>query len=277
MSRKEQMDALEQKLKNGITEYFTSEKYAVLLKVMSKFHHYSFNNAVLIAAQCPQASYVTGYTNWKQSFNRIVRKGEKAIRIIAPCPYKVTNEETGEVEEKLSFRAASVFDISQTMQIPETEEIRLELPELIGDVADFESIIGAIIAAASASVSYEPVAGGAKGCYLPSEHRIIIQPDMSQLQTIKTLIHESAHAHLHNPEALKGRKADRETKEIEAESVAFIVSDMLGFDTSEYSFEYIATWEGKDDLKLLNASMKWIRDTANTMFDNIQAVLQNAV
>lgn len=271
MSRKEQMNAIEEKLKNGVKEYFTSERYATLLKVTSKFHHYSFSNVLLIVSQCPHASYVAGYSTWKNSFNRIVRKGEKAIRIIAPCPYKTTNDETGEEEDRITFRAASVFDISQTMQIPDTDEIQLELPELTGDVPDYDILIHAVSNAAVIPVVYEIIPGDAKGFYSPSENRIVIRTGMSQLQTIKTIIHETAHARLHNPDALQDRKIDRATKEIEAESIAFIVTDMLGLDTSDYSFEYIATWEGKDDMKRLNASMTIIKDTANSIYYDIQA------
>ncbi|MCB6416072.1 ImmA/IrrE family metallo-endopeptidase [Faecalimonas umbilicata] len=271
MSRKEQMDTIEEKLKNGIKEYFTSEKYSALLKVMGKFHHYSFNNALLITSQCPHASYVTSYSTWKNNFNRIVRKGEKAIRIIAPCPYKTTNKKTGEEEDRLAFRAVSVFDISQTIQIPETDEIPFKLPELTGNVPDYDILIRAVSKSTIMPVSYENIPGGAKGFYSPTENRIVVQANMSPLQTLKTLIHETAHARLHNPIAQKARKTDQETKEIEAESIAFIVAYMLGLDTSDYSFEYIARWEGKDDMKRLNASMTIIRDTANSIFDDIQA------
>ena len=111
---------------------------------MGKFHHYSFNNALLITSQCPHASYVTSYSTWKNNFNRIVRKGEKAIRIIAPCPYKTTNKKTGEEEDRLAFRAVSVFDISQTIQIPETDEIPFKLPELTGNVPDYDILIRAV-------------------------------------------------------------------------------------------------------------------------------------
>lgn len=271
-NNKKKLDEIEQKLKTGVKEFFTSERYMELLKIMSRFHNYSFNNALLIATQCPQATYVTGFQNWKH-LNRIVRKGEKAIRIIAPCPYKRTNEKTGEEEEHIFFRAASVFDISQTIQIPEAEEIHLDIPELTENVSDYNHLLTAITQAATVPVFYEEIPGSSKGCYYPSENRIAIQIGMPELQTVKTLIHETAHAHLHNTETLKQRPVDRKTGEIEAESIAFMVSHMLGLDTSDYSFEYIAGWEGKNDQKSLDSSMKIIRDTASTLYEEIQELL----
>ncbi len=269
MTRKEQMQEIEERLKNGVQEYFTSEKYATLLKIMSRFHNYSFNNCVLIATQCPYASYVTGYSNWKTSFNRIVKRGEKAIRIIAPCPYTKVNEETGEEEKRLFFRTTSVFDISQTMQIPDTDEIKFGIEELTGDVPDYERLKTAIIATSTCPVSYEKMANTVKGYYAPSKDKIAISEDMGELQTIKTLLHEIAHSLLHNPKEMEERKAGRNTKEVEAESTAFIVATLLGLDTSDYSFEYIAGWNGKDNLKALSAAMKQVQDTANQMYEKI--------
>lgn len=268
-NRKQKLDDIEEKLRTGIDNFFTSARYRELLRIMSKFHMYSFNNILLIALQCPQATYVTGYQNWK-NFNRIVRRGEKAIRIIAPCPYKKENTETGEEEEHIFFRTASVFDISQTIQIPETEEIHLDIPELTTSVLNYENLISAITTAAGIPVTYENLRGSAKGCYYPKNNRIAIQIGMSELQTVKTLIHETAHSRLHNLEATEDPKPDRKTKEIEAESVAFMVAAMLGLDTSDYTFEYIASWSGKDNKKFLDASMKRIRETANILYEDIQ-------
>lgn len=276
MTRKEQMQDIEEKLKAGVAEYFTSEKYATLLKIMSRFHNYSVNNCILIAAQFPKASYVTGYANWKNSFNRIVKKGERAIRIIAPCPYKKINEETGEEEERLSFRTTSVFDISQTIQIPETEIISFGCSELKGDVPEYDRLLSAILSVSPCPVVYEEIESTTNGYYVPSECRIAIRNGMSQLQTIKTLIHEIAHAMLHNPEAAKEREINRETKEIEAESTAFIISTFLGLDTSEYSFEYIAGWAGKDNLKAVSTALKNIQTTANKLYDSILKSLKDA-
>ena len=265
MTRKEKMEQLEARLMEGIQEYFVSEKYATLLKVMSKFRHYSVNNCILIASQYPEATYVTGYGKWK-TMNRIVKKGEKAIRIISPCLYKVTNEETGEEEELLRFRAASVFDISQTIQIPGTPQLRFEIEELTGDVPDFDRLIKAITKVSPCPVSYVEISDGAKGYYRPADNTIAVCEGMSQLQTVKTLIHEIAHACLHNPEASKICEKDRNMREIEAESTAYIVASCLGLDTSDYSFEYIASWAGKDNLSAVIAALKSIQYTADRMF-----------
>lgn len=274
MKRNEQMKEIEMKLQAGVEEYFQSDKYAKLLKMMSKFHNYSFNNCLLIMLQCPYASYVSGYSTWKHTFHRIVKKGEKAIRIVAPCPHKIVDEDTGEETVYMTYRATSVFDISQTMQIPNTEEIKLGIEELHGDVKDYDCLLKAIIETSPVPVSYEQTMGGIKGYYVPKEHRIVVGCGMSELQTVKTLIHEITHALLHNPDAIKERKTDRDTQEIEAESTAFIVSSLLGLDTSEYSFEYIANWAGKDNLKAVNSAMKNIQDTANQLYDEIQQNLQ---
>lgn len=274
MKRNEQMKEIEMKLQAGVEEYFQSEKYATLLKMMSKFHNYSFNNCLLIMLQCPYASYIAGFSTWKNSFHRSVKKGEKAIRIIAPCLHKHVDEDTGEETVYTTYRATSVFDISQTMQIPNTEEIKLGIEELHGDVKDYDCILNAIVETSPVPVSYEQTVGGIKGFYAPVENRIVVGCGMSELQTVKTLIHEITHALLHNPDAIKERKTDRDTQEIEAESTAFIVSSLLGLDTSEYSFEYIANWAGKDNLKAVNSAMKNIQDTANQLYDEIQQNLQ---
>ena len=274
MTRNEQMKEIEMKLQAGVEEYFQSDKYATLLKMMSKFHNYSFNNCLLIMLQCPYASYIAGFSTWKNSFHRSVKKGEKAIRIIAPCLHKHVDEDTGEETVYTTYRATSVFDISQTMQIPNTEEIKLGIEELHGDVKDYDCILNAIVETSPVPVSYEQMVGGIKGFYAPVENRIVVGSGMSELQTIKTLLHEISHALLHNPDAIKERKTDRDTKEIEAESTAFIVSSLLGLDTSEYSFEYIANWAGKDSLKVVNDAMINIKDTANQLYDEIQQNLQ---
>ena len=274
MKRNEQMKEIEMKLQAGVEEYFQSEKYATLLKMMSKFHNYSFNNCLLIMLQCPYASYVSGYSTWKHTFHRSVKKGEKAIRIIAPCLHKHVDEDTGEETVYTTYRATSVFDISQTMQIPNTEAIKLGIEELHGDVKDYDCILNAIVETSPLPVSYEQTVGGIKGFYAPVENRIVVGSGMSELQTIKTLLHEISHALLHNPDAIKERKTDRDTKEIEAESTAFIVSSLLGLDTSEYSFEYIANWAGKYNLKAVNKTLENIKDTANQLYDEIQQNLQ---
>ena len=274
LKRNEQMKELEMKLQAGVEEYFKSDKYATLLKVMSKFHNYSFNNCVLIMMQCPQASYVAGYSTWRKSFNRNVKRGEKAIRIVAPYPHKVVDEDTGEEMVYMNYRPTSVFDISQTAQIPDTEEVQLGIKELQGQVENYELLLRAIMESSPVPISYERIAGQIKGYYAPNENRIAVCTGMSELQTIKTLLHEITHALLHNPDAIKERKVDSHAKEIEAESTAFIVSSLLGLDTSEYSFEYVAGWAGKDNLKAISQAMNQIQSIAFQLYEDIQSKIQ---
>lgn len=272
-TRTEKLTELEQKLKQGVSEFFTSDRYAQLLLIMNKFHSYSFNNCLLIALQCPHASYVTGYSNWKTSFNRIVRKGEKAIRIIAPCPYKSKDKDTGEEKEQLYFRTASVFDVSQTMQIPETEEIPLGLAELTGTVTDYDKLINAIISVSPVPVLFEDIPGETKGYFSDNDGKIVVKAGMSQAATLKTACHELVHSVLHNSQTLGDEKRSRETKEIEAESTAFMLCNLFGVDSSDYTFEYVAGWQGKEDMKALTSSMNLIKTTANDLFDAIQQKL----
>lgn len=270
MTRKEQMNDIKNLLTEGIATFFTSERYAELLRIYSCFHNYSFNNALLIAMQMPSASYVAGYTTWKNKFNRVPAKGSKAIRIIAPCPITIVNDDAEEIEKFMYFRPANVFDYSQTIPIPETEQVELDIRELTGDVSDYDRLISTICNICPSAISFADIPGTARGYYSPATNEIVIQTGMSQLQTIKTLIHEYAHSILHSPEQVEIHKPSRETKEIEAESTTFIVCNLLGgMDTSDYSFEYIAGWEGKDNLKTLNHSMSLIMETANKIYDSI--------
>ena len=294
---KESTDRLEQ----GITELFESERYKEYLRVMSKFHNYSFNNTLLIAMQKPDASLVAGFSSWKNNFGRNVMKGEKGIKIIAPSPFTVkqevekTDPQTGKpvigkdgkpvTEEKEikvpAYKVVSVFDVSQTegRELPD-----IAVNELTGDVDRFKDFFAALEQAAPVPVGFEKIEGGAHGYYHLEEKRIAIDEGMSDLQTLKTAIHEIAHAKLHDidlnaPKEEQKPRVDRRTREVEAESVAYTVCQHYGLDTSEYSFGYVAGWSSGKELAELRGSLETIRSTAAEMINAIDgyfAELQKA-
>ena len=294
-TEKQKVKEITDKLEEGLKELFESEKYKNYLSTMSKFHNYSFNNTLLIALQKPEASLVAGFKAWQTNFNRHVKKGEKGIRILAPAPYKVKEERdrldpvTGEVmldengmpqkeevEVKIpAFRAVSVFDISQTDGEPLPE---LETKELLSTVEGYEDFLKAVTYTAPAPVSFEDIPGDSKGYFSPAENRIAVQEGMGESQTLKTLIHETAHSILHRKEVDSGDIAapakDRNTKEVEAESVAYTVCQHFGIDTSEYSFGYIAGWSSGKDMKELKSSLDTIRRTASELITGIEGQLQ---
>ena len=294
---KEITDRLEQ----GITELFESERYKEYLRVMSKFHNYSFNNTLLIAMQKPDASLVAGFSSWKNNFGRNVMKGEKGIKIIAPSPFTVkqevekTDPQTGKpvigkdgkpvTEEKEikvpAYKVVSVFDVSQTegRELPD-----IAVDELTGDVDRFKDFFAALEQASPVPVGFEKIEGGAHGYYHLEEKRIAIDEGMSDLQTLKTAIHEIAHAKLHDidlnaPKEEQKPRVDRRTREVEAESVAYTVCQHYGLDTSDYSFGYVAGWSGGKELAELRGSLETIRNTAAEMINAIDghfAELQKA-
>ena len=294
---KEITDRLEQ----GITELFESERYKEYLRVMSKFHNYSFNNTLLIAMQKPDASLVAGFSSWKNNFGRSVMKGEKGIKIIAPSPFTVkqevekTDPQTGKpvigkdgkpvTEEKEikvpAYKVVSVFDVSQTegRELPD-----IAVDELTGDVDRFKDFFAALEQASPVPVGFEKIEGGAHGYYHLEEKRIAIDEGMSDLQTLKTAIHEIAHAKLHDidlnaPKEKQKLRVDRRTREVEAESVAYTVCQHYGLDTSDYSFGYVAGWSSGKELAELRGSLETIRSTAAEMINAIDghfAELQKA-
>lgn len=256
------------RLEQGVKEVFESDKYKEYLTFMSKFTDYSFNNTMLIMLQCPHASLVAGYKAWSTKFKRQVRKGEKAIKILAPCTHKKTIEKDGEEKEVAwtSFRAVNVFDISQT----DGQEIPTACVEnLIGDVDGYEALLKKLEGVSPVPVEYQNIDGGANGFYSRTEERIAVQIGMSNLQTIKTLIHEISHAMLHGKGKEEG-KADRLTREVQAESVAYTVCSVLGLDTSDYSFGYIAGWSSGKELKELSASMDVICKTSKALIEKVK-------
>ena len=285
------MNSILKSLETGVENIFTGEKYAQYLQTMSKFHRYSFNNTLLIAMQRPDATLVTGYRNW-QSMGRQVKKGEKGITILAPAPIKRKREQeildqnhmplldadgnprTEEVEVVIPrFKPTTVFDISQT----DGEPIETLAPEELTEaVADYDLFMEAITAVSPVPIRFDEIAGEAKGYYHSGDKEIVIQKGMSESQTIKTAIHETGHARLHDKDIMEkqGIEKDRLTKEVEAESVAYCVCSAFGVDTSEYSFPYIAGWSSNRDMKELKASMDIIRKTAGEMIDELSDNLQ---
>ena len=261
-------------LEKGLCDYIQSDRYKDILRVMSKFHNYSFNNSMLILLQCPQASYIAGYKSWQRNFHRQVRKCSKAIKIISPMKYKVKNEETGEEEDRTGFRTTSVFDISDTYQIPNLEPVQIGIADLEGNVENFKDFIFALEKISPVPVSYELFKDKLlKGCYSDTEKKITIQDGMTERQTVKTLIHEVAHSMLHTKELLEKDKKDRKQRELEAESIAFIVCDHFHISTEDYSFPYILSWTGEGVQEQLRKSMDTIQKTADTIIRSMTEIL----
>ena len=291
----QQVREITDKLEHGIKELFESERFKEYLRTMSKFYNYSFNNTLLIAMQKPEATYVAGYTSWKKNFGRYVKAKESGIKILAPAPYKAQEErekidpvtqkpvigadgnavtETVEVLRP-AFKVVSVFDVSQTdgKELPD-----IIVDELKGSVENYEAFFDALRQESPVPISFEDIPGGAKGFFSPVESRIAIQEGMSEIQTVKTAIHEIAHAKLHafkpDEKAAPEEKKDRHTKEVEAESVAYTVCQRYGIETSDYSFGYIAGWSSGKETKELKSSLDTIRKTAAEMIEGIDAKLK---
>lgn len=268
------MEELTQMLQTGLEEYATSEKYRDLLRVMSLFHNYSANNCLLIALQCPHASYVAGYTSWRNNFHRQVKKGEKAIRIISPVKYKKKNEEDEE-EERIGFKSASVFDISSTYQIPDMEPVTIGVEDLQGHIENYKDFLHAFQSISPVPVDFRLFDGDARGYYSDTEKIIVVQDGMTERQSVKTLVHEIAHAMLHTKEQLQECKKDRKQKELEAESVAYIVCEHYGFDSEDYSFPYIVGWVGTGFQDILKESMTVIQKTADQIITGVNQYFEN--
>lgn len=294
MSEKQKVKEITDKLEAGLKELFESEKYKSYLSTMSKFHNYSFNNTLLIAMQKPEATLVAGYQAWQKNFERHVNKGEKAIRILAPAPYKIKEERdkldpvTGEMmfdengmpqkeETEVTipaFRAVSVFDVSQTDGKPIPE---LEVNELLSTVEGYEDFVQALMNISPVPIAFEDIPGDSKGDFSTAEKRIAVQENMSESQTLKTMVHEVAHSMLHDKEVNQSMDIpvkDRNTKEVEAESVAFTVCQHFGIDTSDYSFGYIAGWSSGRNMKELKSSLDTIRKTASELITGIEGAMQ---
>ncbi len=282
-------------LEAGLHDLFESDQYRTWLSTMGRFHNYSLNNTILIAQQKPDATLVAGYTSWQKNFGRQVKRGEKAIKILAPAPYKMKEEvdkvdpETGkvlldadgrtqkEMKEVVipAFKVTNVFDISST----EGKELpTIGVGELDGSVQQYDTLFQALKDSCPVPIRFEEINSGAKGYYQLKEDRIAIQEGMSEIQTVKTLIHEMTHQKLHsmNPEQniMQEPEMTRNSREVEAESVAYTICQHYGIDTSEYSFAYIAGWSQNKDTPELKASMGRIRDAACEMITEIDGHLE---
>ena len=289
--RKAEMEQMTSKLENGVKDIFASGNFKKYLDFCAKLPRYSINNQILIMLQKPEATMCQSYTGWKD-MNRFVRKGEKGIRIFAPAPYKMQKEQEktdvsgkvvvdkdGEpVKEKVeitvnAFKPVSTFDVSQTEGDPVPT---VGVNELTAAVEGYESLLNALKEVIPVPVSFEQIDSGAKGFYHLEENRIVVQEGMSEAQTVKTLVHEASHQALHSKEA---REASGETKsknqqETEAESIAYVVCQHYGIDTSEYSFPYVATWSADKEVPELKASLETIRSTASWMITKIDEKMQ---
>jgi len=285
---KEITDRLEQ----GIQDLFNSKRYAAYLKTMSKFYSYSFNNTLLIALQRPDATLVAGYNAWQNNFKRHVKRGERGIKILAPCPVKrqvemekidpvtrqaVKGPDGKPVTEKMeittpAFKVVTVFDVSQTDGAPLPA---LGVDELTGDVAQYPDFFEALKRVSPMPIGFEKITGSAKGYCNYEERRIAIQEGMSEVQNVKTAIHEITHARLHDIHREKEKdipvelRKDRNTREVEAESVAYTVCQHYGIDTSDYSFAYIAGWSSGRETREMKASLELIRSTAAGLITDI--------
>lgn len=268
--KKTKIDDIAKKLEDGIANMLNSDNYRNYLSTMSKFYNYSINNIILIAFQNPNATLVAGYNAWKDKFKRTVKKGEKAISIMAPVKHKKQVQETDANGNRLfnddgtpklktvtwtSFRSVPVFDVSQTEGKPLPT---IGINEIEKKVKDYNKVLDMLINISDIPVSFENIDGGAKGYFSIETNRIVVKEAMSEAQTIKTLLHEMTHAALHGKGCI-AENADRQTKEVEAESVAFVVADYLGIDTSEYSFGYITGWSEGKDIKILKDSLELIK------------------
>lgn len=290
-SQEDRLKAVTDKLEAGVSEVFQSGKFEDYLRTMSQFHHYSFNNILLIAMQHPGASRVAGYNDWIKKFDRHVKKGEKSIKILAPCAFSamLEMEELDPVTQQpvldkrgnpvvksvpigaKRFKVVSVYDISQT----EGKELPEIAVELTGNAERYEEIFSALKKVSPFPIQFGNLPNGAKGCCNYAENFIVVQNGMSEVQTLKTMVHEIAHAKLHSEVHGDGFLGDtprsvRETREVEAESVAYVVCQHFGIDTSDYSFGYIAGWSNGKELEELKSSLGRIRNAAAELIEGIE-------
>lgn len=291
-NRKNEMKEITEKLEQGVADIFSSEKYKIFLNTMAKFPQYSYNNNLLIMLQKPDATLCQSYTGWKK-MGRFVKRGEKGIRILAPTPFKIDREQN-KLDEKgqaildkdgkpvketvqidmTGFKPVSTFDLSQTEGEPLPT---LGVEELTGSVESYAKLFEAMKEASPVPVAFEEIKGGAKGYFQTSENRIAIKEGMSEVQNVKTLIHEMAHAKLHNMTAQKARDdggQTRSSKEVEAESVAYTVCQHYGIDTSDYSFAYVAGWSKGKEMPELKESLGTIQKAASELITAIDEKVQ---
>lgn len=296
-SNREQVKQIVAGIEGSIQELFQSERYAEYLRTMSRFHTYSVNNTILIHMQMPNATHVAGYNKWKNQFGRHVKQGEKGLTIIAPTPFKrkieemkldpdtkapVLDEDGNAVTEEREieiplFKPVKVFDVSQTEGAP--------LPSLVsnltGDVEQYEAFMEALRRTSPVSISFKDISPDVNGFFSLDEQTITVREGMSQTQTVSTLVHEIAHATLHDREHIRlttivedpskeaPKPKDRNTKEVEAESVSYAVCQYYGIDTVAKSMGYIVTWSKSKSLPELKASLETISKTASALINSI--------
>ena len=293
-SNKQRLNDITDSIENGIKELFNSDKYKQYLQTMSRFHRYSVNNQMLIYMQKPNATLVAGFNKWRDQFSRNVKKGEKGIKIIAPTPFNKKIEETKldpdtklpmlddngkeiKVEKEIQipmFRVVSVFDVSQT----EGKPLPQLASDLSGNVENYDAFIEAIRRSATVPVEFKPLEKGTDGYFSLDEQKIVIREGMSEVQTVSALLHELAHSKLHNrkDEQVKDgeqpeetAKINRNTEEVQAESISFAVCAYYGIKTDENSFGYIASWSNGKELKELKESLEVINKTSSKMITDI--------
>ena len=301
--RQETIDKAIETMNKGVYDYLDSDRFKTLLDTMSKFHDYSLNNTLLILGQNPRATQLASYTKWKKDFNRQVKRGEKGLMIWMPVEIKVKEkqyvlDENGNrilgddgkfkreevVVKKHTFKIGYTFDVSQTEQIEGKEVVELSpVKELEGDVKDYQDLTKALMEISPVPIKIEAFKSSAKGCYYPLTNEIKIQPDMSEVQTIKTMIHEISHSIVHSNENLDHLKKDenielsKSEKEVLAESIAYIVSSHLGIDTSDYSFPYVATWglsTEPSDLENVKQNLKYIKSTSMYLTSKLDTYME---
>ena len=289
-NNKDRLKEIIDSIEKGIKEVFESGRYTEYLQVMSRFHNYSFNNTMLIYMQKPDATLVAGFNKWKDKFERNVNKGEKGIKIIAPTPYKKKIEkdvldpdtklpmrdENGEIikEEKEvsipSFRPVTVFDVSQTSG----KELPTLASDLNGKVENFDMLKEAISRSAPVPISFKPLRPDTDGYFSPKRQEIVIREGMGEVQTVCAMIHESAHAKLHNPanipETDDKSKLSRSDEEVQAESIAYTVCAYFGIETGKNSFGYLASWSQNKELKELKESLDVINKTSSELITAIE-------
>lgn len=261
--------AIVERLERGVQEVFQSDRYKAYLATMAHFHHYSFGNILLILLQRPDATRVAGIGTWN-SMGRNINKGEHGIEILAPIIQKIKPISPDEKEKSIlkGYRTCLVFDVSQTTGA----DLPTLTTSLHGSVEDYANLINAITSIAACPVTFEKIDGGSKGYYMPGQHRIVVSKDLSEIHSIKTLLHETAHSILHRRTADQVIK-DRLTKEVEAESVAFVVCQHIGLDTSDYSFDYLANWSSDEQMKELKAALPLIQKTSNEIIEQLDQIL----